>query len=130
MESQGDEPMDQEVLIQRASDAVEDMKRICDRLLNDDKREATRDRRTSAIQHQKAEEKAAREFERPPIESTHSFRIGLQRARSNKGWSQKQLGSMTGYRENDIKAWEKGDSKPNQRQLNKLNLVLGSTLKF
>jgi ribosome-binding protein aMBF1 (putative translation factor) len=83
-----------------------------------------------AREERKTQEKRARNFERAPLQPTTSFAIALKRARTKKGWSQKQLAGLMNRKAAEVARWENPSIGfcPSGPTRNLLNKLLGTTL--
>lgn len=81
-----------------------------------------------AVRQSKWEEKQAQKVlndELPRVEvPSVEFRVALQKARSAKGWKQKDLAQRLAVRPNLVQQWEAGSIKPNPQQRQALNRLL------
>lgn len=64
-----------------------------------------------------------------PPKITHSFQIQLQKARQQKGWTQKQLANECSMIESVVRDYENGTANPKPQDIIKMNKALGVTLK-
>jgi ribosome-binding protein aMBF1 (putative translation factor) len=61
--------------------------------------------------------------------ASHDFKVALQQARSSKGLSQDQLNEKLSLPKGTIRDYESGKTILNSQILNKINRILGSSLK-